>query len=90
MLQRHLPEDLKLAIAKQIENNLFAKVHSLEIESCQRKAHISSTQVPFLSEMHDMGEICNMFSAESSVEYLQDLFTISFTYSNTKVRLCTL
>jgi hypothetical protein len=80
MLQRHLPKDLKLAIAKQIENNLFAKVHSLEIESYQRKAHISSTQVPFLSEMHDMGEIRTMFSAESSVEYWQDFFAMRFTH----------
>ena len=77
ILSRSLPENLKLAIAKRIENNIFSKVKknfyeptnklSLSLLSLHfNKVTSLHLQVPFLTGMHGLGDIRTMFSAEVS------------------------
>jgi hypothetical protein len=65
ILQRKLPDNLKLSIAKTIENNLFAKVliPISTVRSCC-ECYVTCLQVPFLSGMHGVGEIRTLFAAE--------------------------
>jgi hypothetical protein len=69
ILERHLPDNLKLTIAKRIENNLFSKVvhfKPLTIFAFVLHHGVSLPQVPFLSTMHCVGNIRTLFSAEVS------------------------
>ena len=79
ILERTLPESLKLAIARRIENNLFSRVNSIGffpfIESYSflfwqsQKRLIRSLfwvdQVPFLTGMGAISEIRTLFAAQA-------------------------
>ncbi len=65
ILERHLPDQLKLNIAKRIENNLYSKVvKGLPATACMTGPDLVFSQVPFLSTMHGVGNIRTLFSAE--------------------------
>jgi hypothetical protein len=65
ILERHLPDSLKMSIAKRIENNLYSKVvHGMLKQPPPVKPDIIWQQVPFLSTMHGVGNIRTLFSAE--------------------------
>ena len=69
ILERSLPDTLKLSIAKKIENNLFSKV----IQSKRRFSLVTialtlfQMQITFLSGLKAMGEIRALFAAEVSL-----------------------
>jgi hypothetical protein len=69
ILERSLPDTLKLSIAKKIENNLFSKV----IQSTRRFSLVTfaltlfQMQITFLSGLKAMGEIRALFAAEVSL-----------------------
>jgi hypothetical protein len=69
ILERTLPDALKLAIAQKIENNLFSKVckHQSVLETCiqTESAGIECLlQIMFLVGLKGMGEIRTLFAAE--------------------------
>ncbi len=72
ILERTIPDALKLNIARKIENNLFSKVHNCS--ACtwlSNILHISETdqycnQISFLVGLGAMGEMRTLFTAEVS------------------------
>jgi hypothetical protein len=67
ILERPLPDSIKLNIAKRIENNLYSKVVYIKQYLLSLLFHSMMSfwlQVPFLSSMHGVGNIRTLFSAE--------------------------
>ncbi len=65
ILERSLPDALKLEIAQRIENNLFSKVgFKNEFWWMYTSLWLFQLQITFLSGLKAMGEIRTLFSAE--------------------------
>ena len=79
ILQRQLPDSLKLSIAKQIENNLFAKVllvkKRLDCNIIIVIVLLPLLQISFLVGLRGIGEIRTLFSAEVRFRYLRFIST---------------
>ena len=75
ILERALPDALKLSIAKKIENNLFSKVFKIWfwIEISSYFIHTFQSQITFLSGLKAMGEIRALFAAEVTIQYVKKI-----------------
>jgi hypothetical protein len=65
ILERTIPDALKLSIARKIENNLFSKVN-FDAGRCRdyQVLYIICVQISFLVGLTAMGEIRTLFAAE--------------------------
>ncbi len=69
ILERTIPDSLKLSIARKIENNLFSKVQSFssvldDSRFLNKQTYFLWFQISFLVGLKEMGEIRTLFTAE--------------------------
>ncbi len=69
ILERSLPEYLKLSIAKKIENNLFSKVLPFAFFKWKTSKWMAWLQITFLVGLYEIGEIRTQFAAEVCILY---------------------